>query len=151
MARMLFLVLPCLVAAEPQSLRGSDMPRKLFDEVACTGSGGLSQDAPKLEQVIRQALLGLGLVLRWPCSHFIPGPNVERSLHSAIPKQCILTGPHPIHEEIGIESVEHLNLSESELRNGKPYNLQPLTSAGRSFLLRGPGACRELLAPRPEL
>ncbi|CAE7939275.1 unnamed protein product, partial [Symbiodinium necroappetens] len=46
MARMLFLVLPCLVAAEPQSLRGSDVPRKLFDEVACTGSGGLSQDAP---------------------------------------------------------------------------------------------------------
>ena len=38
MARMLFLVLPFLVAAEPQSLRGS------FDDVACTGSGGLSQD-----------------------------------------------------------------------------------------------------------
>ncbi|CAE7700090.1 unnamed protein product [Symbiodinium sp. CCMP2592] len=46
MARMLFLVLPCLVAAEPQSLRGADVPRKLFDDVACTGSGGLSQDAP---------------------------------------------------------------------------------------------------------
>ncbi|CAE7636983.1 unnamed protein product [Symbiodinium sp. CCMP2456] len=37
---MLFLVLPCLVAADPQSLRGS------VDDVACTGSGGLSQDAP---------------------------------------------------------------------------------------------------------
>ncbi|CAE7316892.1 unnamed protein product [Symbiodinium natans] len=46
MARMFFLVLPCLVAAEPQALRGADVPRKLFDDVACTGSGGLSQDSP---------------------------------------------------------------------------------------------------------
>ena len=39
MARMLFFALPCLVAAEPQSLRGA------IDEVMCTGTGGLSQDS----------------------------------------------------------------------------------------------------------
>mmetsp|Transcript_17736 Transcript_17736/g.36607 ORF Transcript_17736/g.36607 Transcript_17736/m.36607 type:complete len:143 (+) Transcript_17736:72-500(+) len=37
--RVLFFVLP-LVAAEPQSLRGA------FDEVACSGSGGLAEHTP---------------------------------------------------------------------------------------------------------
>mmetsp|Transcript_51700 Transcript_51700/g.107530 ORF Transcript_51700/g.107530 Transcript_51700/m.107530 type:complete len:143 (+) Transcript_51700:72-500(+) len=37
--RVLFFVLP-LVAAEPQSLRGA------FDEVACTGNGGLAENSP---------------------------------------------------------------------------------------------------------
>ena len=43
MARMFLMLLPFLVAAEPESLRGAG---KLADEVTCTGTGGLSQDAP---------------------------------------------------------------------------------------------------------